>query len=463
MILILGAGPTGLSAAMELTQCRSKTIVIEKENQVGGLSKTLTFGRFKSDIGPHRFFSQNPSLYKLIGGLLGKRWRKVDRLTRFYIDGEYYYYPIRIGEALIKVGPYRAIKILADYLSERLRHREIRTFKDFIISNFGTTLARFNMLNYTEKIWGLPCELISPDWARQRIRGLSLKEAVLKTIRRRGGPKSLVDQFYYPDEGSGLIYDSMAERIGEGSGKIILNAHPVKIDHDGHRVIEVVVRSKEGDQIFRPDHLISTIPITELVYLLDPPPPREIEEEAAQLRFRSHVSLFLTLDRKSIFEDQWIYFPDPEIPFGRIMEPKNFSSQLAPSDKTSLLIEYFTWYNDEIWKMRPEELSDITLDWLGRLGFVKKTDVINCYIHREKYAYPVYDLDYKDHLDRVKDYLSDLNNLILAGRAGSFRYNNQDHALEMGILAAKSIIEGRRYNIDRVGSEPEYLERGYLT
>ena len=195
---------------------------------------------------------------------------------------------------------------------------------------------------------------------------------------------------------------------------------------------------------------------------MNPEPPEDVLSTIKKLKFRSHVSLFMTLNKKENFKDQWIYFPDKEIPFGRIMEPKNFSEGLVPKNKTSLLLEFFCWENDEIWNSSKEKLLQISIKYLQQLGFTKREEIIDIYIQKEKYAYPVYDLDYKENLKIIKNYLNQFSNLQLIGRAGSFRYNNQDHALEMGILSARNIIEGNKYNIEEVGAEKEYFERGYL-
>ena len=195
---------------------------------------------------------------------------------------------------------------------------------------------------------------------------------------------------------------------------------------------------------------------------MEPKAPNEVLEAAKNLKFRSHVSLFITVNKPSVFPDQWIYFPDKEIPFGRIMEPKNFSKKMSPADKTSLLVEFFCWENDKIWNASKDELFELSIKWLEKLGFIRREEVIDYFVHKEKYAYPVYDLNYKEKSGIVKSYLRQFRNLQLIGRAGCFRYNNQDHALEMGILAARSIIEGKQYNIEEVGAEQEYFERGYV-
>lgn len=467
-VSILGTGPAGMAAAFELYKADKSFIVIEKNKDIGGLAKTLQYGEFRTDIGPHRFFSQNQYLYDFIEDLLGEHWIKVDRLTRFYINGKFFLYPIELKNALLNVGFDRVFRILFDYLWQRVKktfvNRVFTSFEEQVVSDFGRALAELNMLNYTEKIWGLPCSEISPDWSKQRIKGLSLKEVIKKAlVKSEGGPKTLVDQFYYPDSGTGLIYEKIKERIlAYAGGDLRLNSYPVEIIHDDSKITEVIVNSEDNNQIIKPEFVISSIPITEFVNLLEPKAPSEVLQAVKNLKFRSHVSLFITLDKSSVFPDQWIYFPDKEVPFGRIMEPKNFSKKMSPPDKTSLLIEFFCWENDKIWNASKEELFELSIGWLEKLGFIKRDEVIDYFVHKEKYAYPVYDLNYKKNSGKVKDYLGQFRNLQLIGRAGSFRYNNQDHALEMGILAARSIIEGKQYNLEEVGAEQEYFEKGYV-
>ncbi len=466
-VLILGAGPAGMAAAFELGNALRRATIVEKNDRVGGLARTLQYGAFRTDIGPHRFFSQNPRLYDIIGGLLGPRWIKVNRLTRFYINGKFILYPVEWKNALTQVGFRRALRILFDYAYEKMRgtiaKREIRSFEDYCVAIFGRALAELNMLNYTEKIWGLPCSELSADWARQRIRGLSLSAMLKKMVRGSAkGPKTLVDQFYYPDEGTGLIYEEMKERALRAGSVLMLNSYPVKVVHDGSTLKEVIVSSEGATRTIAPGPVLSSIPITEFIKLLEPKAPHDVIEAAGHLRFRAHVALFITLTRPSAFPDQWIYFPDREIPFGRVMEPKNFSAKMSPRDKTSLLIEFFCGEGDAVWNADREKLFGMSAGWLEKLGFIKREEVIDMFVHRERYAYPVYDLSYKENLGRIKDYLNGFGNLFLIGRSGAFRYNSQDQALEMGILAARSVIEEKRYDIEGVGIEQEYIERGYI-
>jgi protoporphyrinogen oxidase len=469
-VLILGAGPAGMAAAFTLHNAGKSFLVIEKERAVGGLSKTLQYPEFATDIGPHRFFSQRRYLYDFLQDLLGERWIKVSRHTSFYWKGKFLTYPIDIKNILSEVGLVKVSQCIFDYLYEQAKNkfkkRQIRSFEDYVISNFGKALARLNMLDYTEKIWGLPCSDISSDWAKQRIKRLSIKELIRNAFVRQesGQPNTLIRQFYYPDKGIGLICDKMKERIlSKDTKSIKLNSHPVKIKHNGRKITEVSVVDQGGVEAIEPEYVIATIPVTELVNMLEPVVPGEILHAAGNLKFRSHVSLFLTLNKTKVSFYQWIYFPDKEIPFGRITEPKNCSPKLSPPDKTSLLIEFFCWENDKIWSASEGELLALALPWLKRAGLIQEKDIIDSYLHREKYAYPVYELNYKEDLDKVKDRLRSFENLQCIGRNSLFRYNNMDHSLEMGILSAKSIIDGRRYDeIEEVGIEQTYFEKGYF-
>jgi len=466
-VLILGAGPSGLAAGLELSKAGVPFILAEKNQAVGGLSRTLSFNGFKTDIGPHRFFSKNRYLYDLIADLLGEDWIKVNRFTRFHVRGRFLIYPVEIKDALKNVGFIYGARILRDYFWERLKalpgKKEYASFEDKIVADFGRSLAELNMLNYTEKIWGLPCSRISTDWASQRIKDLSLVDVVRKMLfKDRNSPKTLVDQFYYPKNGSSMIYEAMRARIEKSDcGRLFPGCEPLKFYHDGKKITKVLCRGGDGEFEIEAEKIISTIPITELINMQRLGAEHEAVKAAAKLIFRSHVSLFLALDRPNVFRDQWIYFPDRKIPFGRIMEPKNFSAALCPPGKTSLLIEFFCWENDGVWNASKEELVDSALPWLEKIFGLKKAEISDSFVHREKYAYPVYDTEYKASLDKAKNCLDGFENLILAGRSGLFRYNNQDHALEMGILSARSVIDSKKYDIETVGAEKEYFEKGY--
>lgn len=472
--LIIGAGPAGLAAAMELSRAGKEFRVIEKGATVGGLAKTYSFEEdgliFRTDNGPHRFFSKNPYLYRFIEDLVKEQWIEVKRQTRQYIGGKFYDYPVNPAQALANIGPRKAVKIVADYAAAQIRYgllkRPIRNFEDHIVAHFGRTLGEFNMLNYTEKIWGVPARTIHSDWATQRIKGLSVGFLMKAAIERAKGAvrtnplRTLVDSFYYPEYGSGLIYETIAKRIAETGNPVQCESYPSKIRHENGKVTEVEAIIGGKKETMRPDFVIESVPPPEFLALLDPMPPAEIMEKSARMRYRDQVYLFITFDRDRITDDQWIYFPEKDVPFGRVSEMRNFSRKMSPQGKTSLLIEFFCFEGDDIWNMEREALTALTVGYLERLGFAKKEEVRHTYLIRQKKVYPIYDTEYGEYLSGVTEYLDGFENLYAVGRPGRFRYNNQDHSLEMGIMAARSVTNGTPCDLDAVGTEKEYFEEG---
>jgi len=475
-ILIIGAGPAGMSAAMELCRAGKDFLVVERSDRVGGLAKTYIIKEggleFRTDNGPHRFFSKNKYLYDFIEELLKEKWVPVRRQSRQFIGGKFYDYPINAKQALKNIGPKKSIKILLDYLAAQVKYRilgkKIENFEDYIIVNFGRTLGEFNMINYTEKIWGIPAKKIHPDWARQRIKGLSLfsvlKDITCKTFPKKSSdtPKTLVDAFYFPEYGTGLIYETIKKQI-EGNGyHIHTDTYPIKITHDGKKIISCNLTNEGRERVVALDHLIESIPLVEFLNLLSPSPPRKIMDSMKSLRHRDQVYLFITLDKEYVTHDQWIYFPDKNIPFGRVSEMRNFSKKMSPEGKTSLFVEFFCFKGDHIWNLSKEQLFELSLPYFETMGFFNRNEVRNYYLFKQEGVYPIYDLQYKKYLSVVKEYLDGFENLYYIGRPGRFKYNNQDHSLEMGILAARSIIEGSRYNIEDIASGSEYFEKGYV-
>jgi protoporphyrinogen oxidase len=469
-ILILGAGPAGLACAMELSRKGRRTMVVERDEQIGGLAKTLTFREgdqvFLTDIGPHRFFSKNKYLYDFIEDLLHEEWRKVPRLTRQFIDGKYYNYPVSFQQVVRNLGFWRSCRIACDYLLARVRYgllrKPLRTFEDYVVANFGRALAEFSMINYTEKIWGIPVSEIHPDWAKQRISGLNLWSVFKNAIGLGGGkgPKSLVDEFYYPQFGTGRIYEQIAAHLRADGTRIWTRSEPVKVHHDGRRITAVDVRTPDGLVTVRPRSLVESVPLTHFLTLLDPPPPPAVLEAARSLRWRAQVYLFLTLDKEKVTDDNWIYFPSKDIPFGRTSEMKNFSKDMCPPGKTSFFVEFFAFETDPIWSMTKEQVLDLALPYFERWGFFTRQDVRQSYLLKRQHVYPVYDAGYKARLGVIQSWLDQIENLVYIGRPGRFRYTNQDHSLEMGIIASRILLEGRRYDMDTVGSENEYFEKG---
>jgi len=471
-IYILGAGPAGMATAMELSKAGKTATIVERDSRVGGLAQTLEFKEgdlvFRTDIGPHRFFSKNQYLYDFIEDLLDEKWIRVPRQTRQLIEGKYYDYPIKALQAFKNIGPLRAVKMVASYgvgaVQYRVFNRPVESFQDYIVANFGYELGKFNMLNYTEKIWGVSCKQLHPDWARQRIKGLNLTTA-LKSALFGGGAKqakTLVDEFYYPQYGTGLIYETIRERITNAGFSFHMESEPTKIEHEHGRITRVTLNTPDGEKTIEPDTLVSSIPITHFMSLLDPAPPAAVLEALAGLSWRAQVYLFVTLDREKVTDDNWIYIPDSDVPVGRIAEMKNFSTDMCPEGKTSLFLEFFVTEGDEVWNMSKEELFEVAMKDMERLGLFTRDEVRNYYHIKRRHVYPVYDLGYPERLAVVKEYLDTFTNLYYIGRPGRFKYNNQDHSIEMGIAAARGLVQGERPDFDSIGGEQEYFEKGKL-
>ncbi len=471
--LIIGAGPAGLAAAIKLAEAGKDFVIIEKSDMVGGLAKTRTFVEgddvFLTDQGPHRFFSKNPELYHFIEDLLQERWIKVKRYTRQYIAGKFYDYPLKPFQALKNIGPWKAAGMLYDYAVATVRYkllgRPLATFADYVYANFGKSLGKFCMINYTEKIWGLPAEKIHPDWASQRLKGLSvygLLKDFLRISRKKDGPKSLIDTFYYPERGAGEVYEAIQKKLEALGYTVLTKTQPTKIFHENNKITAALCQSPEGEIRFTFNHLIESVPIKNFVTLFEKTAVRHVSESMRNLSYRHQVYLFITLNKPKVTDDQWIYFPETHIPIGRMSEMKNFSQAMAPADKTSLFLEFFCSTNDAVWKMGPTEVFELAVPWLEQMGFVTRTEVRRSYVFKEENVYPVYDLGYKKHLEEIKNFLNKFNNLLYVGRPGRFKYNNQDHSLEMGFLAAQSIIDGHPYDIEAVGEDKKHYESGTI-
>ncbi len=475
-ILIVGAGPAGMATAMELTKAGKTATIIERDERVGGLAQTLEFKEgnltFRTDIGPHRFFSKNPYLYEFIENLINEKWITVKRQTRQFIDGKFYDYPINPTQALKNIGLVRAAGMMFSYALARIEYGLLyhpkTTFEDYIVANFGYALGSFNMLNYTEKIWGVPCSTLHPDWAAQRIKGLSIRAIVVSLVKKalglgkRDEPKSLVDTFYYPQFGTGLIYETIAARVKEKGSDIRLNTEPRVIRHENGRITSLDLKGPEGLYRMEPEALVSSIPLTRFLDLLEPAPPSEVREAASKLRWRDQTYLFVTLDKERITGDQWIYFPDTKVPFGRVAEMKNFSDDMNPPGKTSWFIEFFVTRGDELWNTDKDRLFELAMPHIEKAGFFTRKDVRSYYKLERAHVYPIYDLEYPERLATVKRWLDTFENLHYIGRPGRFRYNNQDHSLEMGIAAAEGILKHVKPDFDAIGAEKEYYEKGKL-
>jgi protoporphyrinogen oxidase len=466
--VVMGAGPGGLCSAYVLTKAGVPTTVLEKAPFVGGLARTIRrqtdYGEFRFDIGGHRWFTKSDELNALFREVIAEELLWVNRTSRIYFDGKYVDYPLKISNALKAMGPFVAAQAMADYgrtrVGQRLQPSPVVSMEDAYIDQFGPTLYRLFFQRYSEKVWGLPCDQMSGDWVSQRSKGMSLltavKDAVVPT---RGKVVSLIDEFMYPRGGFGRFSERMADAIQAGGNSIQLGAGVEKVHREGNRVTAVTVSTENGSERIEGDNFISSIPITILAKIMEPAAPADVLKAADSLTFRNIITVNLMLKKRQVTPDTWLYVHDRNILFGRLHEPKNWSPAMVPSDEfTSLVVEYFCSFGDHIWNMSDEQLVDQTVQHLVEdLKFITPDEVIGGFTVRAPRAYPAYVIGYQEPLNRIKEFIGDVDNLQIIGRYGTFRYNNTDHAIETGLLAAKNIL-GESHDLDLVNADDEYHE-----
>ncbi|HMO04391.1 MAG TPA: NAD(P)/FAD-dependent oxidoreductase [Kiritimatiellia bacterium] len=470
-LVILGAGPSGLSCAYELSQRGIPTIVQERHRQVGGLCRTMEFKGYLFDVGPHRFFTKNDEVDRLWHDLLGNEVAHVNRLTRILYRNRFFDYPLKPISALTGLGLFTSAHAVGSYAWSRMTrgNQPPHSFEDWVVSQFGKVLYEIFFKTYTEKVWGIPCSGISAEWAGQRIKGLSLSKAVInglfpKLNRGSGGVKSLVDQFDYPQRGAGQVFEIMADRSRASGTRIDLGVSAQAIVHENKRIVAVESDTPGGPQTTRVQHLFSSIPLTEFILRLRPAPPAEVLEAARALYYRDHITVNLIVKKRAPFPDNWIYVHSPEVKVARISSYGNFSpGMLADQNKDALSVEYFAFAHEDIWQMSDAELVKLGVRELVQLGLIEQSDFEDGFIIRERDSYPTYYLGYKHNLDTIRAYVDQFANLTLVGRGGMYRYNNQDHAMLSGLLAARNFTGvGKRYNLWEINEEDEYLEEKQL-
>jgi len=443
--VILGAGLTGLSAGHALARAGVGVRVLEREGTVGGLARTVSCGPFRFDLGGHRFFTRDAAVEGLVRRLLGPECIAVSRSSQIFLRDRYIDYPLRPLNAMSGLGAPAVVRIVLDRLAEGLRgragSRPMVSLEDWVVGHFGRTLFELYFKEYSEKVWGIGCERISMDWVAQRIQGLSLGAALRNAFLGRGGStiRTLADAFLYPVDGIGRIAERLREEIEKG-GEVRCGVEVSRVCHRDFRVRSVVVGEGAGASTVDAGAVVSTIPLTDLVRILEPAPPREVLRAAGSLRFRDLVLVAVMLDRRRATDQTWLYFPERRIPFGRIHEPTNWSSRMAPEGKTLLVAEQFCSRGDETWTASDAELADGALRHLHRLGIVSRHEVLGSAVLRVPKAYPLFEVGYQEHCRTIRAYLEAFRNLFAAGRGGTFSYLNMDHAIAAGMEAAGSVL-----------------------
>jgi protoporphyrinogen oxidase len=465
--LIIGAGPAGLTAAYELGKLGRRARVIEADDQVGGLARTLRYKDYRFDIGGHRFFSKVALVNTLWQEILGGDFILRPRLSRIHYQGHFFDYPLKPLNALRGLGPLEALLVCSSYAKARLTGpRPETSFEDWVSNRFGQRLYRIFFKTYTEKVWGIPCSEIAPEWATQRIKNLSLGEALRHAIfkgRDANGHiiTSLIDQFHYPRLGPGMMWERCADLVAQAGNQVMCGVRVERIRCSRGRVECVSARTTAGAmREFPVDNLISSMPVRDLIDALDPPAPDAVRRAAHRLRYRDYLTVVLIVRRANVFPDNWIYIHSPDVKLGRIQNYKNWSPEMVPdASRTSLGLEYFLWEHEPEWSWPDARLIAQGVSDCTRIGIIDPAEVEDGTVVRVPKAYPVYDQNYREHLATVRDYLARIANLQLIGRNGQHRYNNQDHSMLAGVYAAHNLAGAQR-DVWSVNTEAAYHEEG---
>jgi protoporphyrinogen oxidase len=465
-VVIVGAGPAGLTAAYELCKEGVETVVLEKDSVVGGISRTVNYKGYLFDIGGHRFFTKVKAVDEMWREVLGEeKFLRRSRLSRIYYNKKFFYYPIRALNALWGLGIWNSSLTLASYLKAQLfPSKTEKTFEDWVSNRFGKRLFNIFFKTYTEKVWGIPCSEISADWAAQRIKGLSLiatiKNALLSSQAGKDGEviKTLIDSFDYPEKGPGQMWEIVAQKIQDRGSELKMKSSVERILWKQGKVTALEISIEDKREMVVGTDFISSMPIQELVRKMTPRAPAKVRQAADRLGYRDFLTISLIVNKADLFQDNWIYIHDPAVKVGRIQNFKNWSPEMVPDrSKTCLGLEYFCFEGDGLWTMSDDELIKLGTAELGLLGLVDPNDVEDGSVVRMPKAYPVYDSIYAGAVNTIREFLAGLENLYLVGRNGMHKYNNQDHSMLTAMLSVKNIL-GANYDVWEVNVDNEYHE-----
>ncbi len=462
-VAVIGAGPGGLTAAYLLAKAGVPVTVFEAEQEVGGISRTARYKGWRFDIGGHRFFTKIRPVEELWHEILGPEFIAVPRLSRIYYDGRFFDYPLKAMNALRGLGLLNASLIMLSYLKARLWPSPVEeNFEQWVSNRFGRRLYEIFFKTYTEKVWGIACTEIRAEWAAQRIQGLSLTKAILSAAqltKRSTAIKTLINEFQYPRLGPGQMWETATERVRAMGGEVLLGHAVTAVElHEG-RAVAVRARTAEGERRFACDHVISTTDVRALVRALDPAPPARIRSAGDGLRYRDFLTVALMIDRPDLFPDNWIYIHTPGVKVGRIQNFNNWSkAMVADADRTTCLgLEYFCFEGDGLWTTPDAELIALATRELAQLGLDAGATVFDGTVVRQRKAYPIYDGEYRAHLDEVRSFIDAIPNLHCVGRNGMHKYNNQDHSMLTAMMTVWN-MQGAAHDVWSVNTDYEYHE-----
>jgi protoporphyrinogen oxidase len=465
-VVIIGAGPAGLTAAYMLsTRYGITSTVLEADSVVGGISRTVERDGWRFDIGGHRFFTKVREVEELWHEILpDEDFMLRPRMSRIYYDGKYYDYPLKASNALGNLGVVEAFKCVMSYAWAKVRPpKDQSTLEGWIVARFGWRLYNHFFKTYNEKLWGVPVNKLPADFAAQRIKNLSLSNAVINALMPKRNQKditSLIEEFQYPQLGPGMMWERCRDLVEAQGCKVITEAKVVGIRHEDGKAVAVVAENAEGARTEYPcDHVVSSMPISQLLKAMDAPAEEAVTKAAGDLRYRDFLTVALVVPEEAGFPDNWIYVHAPGVGVGRIQNFGSWSPYLVKEGRTCLGLEFFVFEGDETWTKPDEELVEQGKRELGILGLADPSKVEAGYVVRMPKAYPFYDEHYKANVARIVDWLNEnAANVHPVGRNGMHRYNNQDHSMFTAMLTAENIATGSRHDVWSVNVEEEYHE-----
>jgi protoporphyrinogen oxidase len=462
-VVVVGGGPAGLAALLELGQSGLPGLLAEQHSDLGGIARTAHFDGYRFDLGGHRFFTRVTEIEDLWRDLLGDDLLVRSRLSRICYQGRFYSYPLRLGEVIRQIGWGRALQVLGSYLAARLHPQKPEDNLEKWVSNrFGRVLFEMFFRSYTEKVWGLRCTEISADWAQQRIKDLSLAKAVLSRLNPlrhlTGVSTSLIEEFLYPRLGPGMMWEACAARAQAAGQQVCRNTRVTALHHHQGRIDSVTLTDTAGQRQVPCQGVISTMALPDLLHALQPAPPASVLEAAAGLNFRAFLTVALVVDHPALFPDNWIYIHDPAVQVGRIQNFRNWSPDLIPNDRETVVgLEYFCTAGDSLWQTAEADLVALATREMAQLDLLCGARVSRGVVERVEKAYPVYDSSFAQRVEVIRQYLETFTNLQTCGRNGLHRYNNLDHSMLTGIGAAR-LLAGQPGEVWEVNLGEAYLE-----
>ena len=448
-LVILGGGPAGLAAGYFARKHGLPFTIVEASDRCGGNCSTIRHGDFQFDTGAHRFHDRYPDITRELSGLMGGELERIEAPSQIYSQGKRIAFPLRPLNLALKLGPLALAGAMIDFAAARLGGRPARDdFEAIAVSRYGRYLAQRFLLGYSEKLWGSPPGLLDPEIAGRRLQGLDWRTFLFEAFAgKEASARHLEGAFYYPRHGGiGTISENLLAHCGPGA--VRLRSAVTRIRHRNGRITAIELNGRES---LEADEVISSIPLGELIGGLEPSPPAPVLEAARQLRFRSLVLVALFLDRPQVTANASLYFPDPQVPFTRIYEPRNRSRAMAPDGRTSLVAELPCARGGPLWRQPDAELQAIVRRSLCRFGFLGEDEVRSGAVVRLDAAYPELDRASVRNRGIVTRYLQSWPNLSLTGRNGQFLYTHLHDQLRRG----REIIDRLRGVPEASGNAPD--------